>query len=273
MSDLNGKAGQGPGALFQFGQLTAAVQAGNAAVRAAPADLSARMFLAELLLFAGNFDRIDVILDAAGEIDPQAMVVIAEFRQLLRAEMARRQFWREGRVPEFLGEPTATQRLLMAASVSLRAGDPIEAGKLAEAAEAARPPAPGHMGDVAFDDFRDIDDVCGGSLEVLTSTGKYYWIPVERIASMEFHPPKRARDLFWRRVTMSVNDGPDGDVYLPCLYGTEDATMDDAVRLGRVTEWRESEGAPVRGVGQRTFLVGDEAVEVMSLASIEFDAA
>ena len=43
-----------------------------------------------------------------------------------------------------------------------------------------------------------------GSFEVLTTTGKYYWIPTERVATVEFHPPKRPRDLLWRRATMSV---------------------------------------------------------------------
>src|SRR5580704_3795723 len=95
------------GALFRAGRLADAVAVANAAVRKAPADLAPRVLLAELLMFAGNLERADVILDAGSVIDPQAAVVIAEFRQLLRAEMARRQQRRDGRLPEFLGEPTA----------------------------------------------------------------------------------------------------------------------------------------------------------------------
>jgi type VI secretion system protein ImpE len=211
-----------------------------------------------------------VILDAASQVDPEAALVVAEFRQLLRGEMARRQFRRDGRVPEFLGEPTETQRLLLAASVSLRAGDMAEAAALAAAAETARPPAPGMAGKTAFDDFRDVDDLCAGSLEVLTTTGKYFWVPIERIASIDFHPPKRARDLFWRRATLSVSQGPDGDVYIPALYGNDDVAADDALRLGRATDWVGDGDAPVRGVGQRTFLMGDDAVDIMSLESLEF---
>ena len=67
------------------------------------------------------------VLDAAAAVDPSAAMVIAEFRQLLRAEMARRQFWRDGRVPEFLGEPTEMQQALLAAIVALRAGDAVAA--------------------------------------------------------------------------------------------------------------------------------------------------
>jgi type VI secretion system protein ImpE len=127
----------------------------------------------------------------------------------------------------------------------------------------------GQAGDAAFDDFRDADDLCAGSFEVLTTTGKYYWIPTERVASVEFHPPKRARDLIWRRATMSVRAGPDGDVYLPVIYGSDDASVADTLKLGRETDWIE-DGGPVRGIGQRLFLVGEEAVGIMDLTTLEF---
>lgn len=261
---------EGAGALFKAGRLDDAVAAATAALKKAPQDLSARVLLAELLLFTGNLERADVILDAAAGMDPSAATVVAEFRQLIRADMARRQLRRDGRVPEFLGEPTAAQKAALAALVALRAGDAAEAARQAEAAEAARPRVAGTHGDVRFDDLRDADDVLGPSFEVLTTTGKYFWIPVERVLSAEFHPPQRARDLFWRRCTMSVQDGPDGEVYVPVVYGWDDAGLDDSLKLGRSTSWTEA--APVRGLGQRTLLVGNEALGILELGSIERDA-
>lgn len=260
----------GAGALFRAGNLAGAVEAANAAVRKAPGDLGARVLLAELLIFAGNLERADVILDAAAQVEPEAAVVVAEFRQLLRADMARRQLRRDGRVPEFLGEPTHTQRVVLQALVAARSGDLAEAARLAATAEAERPRVAGMAGDVAFDDFRDADDLCAGSFEVLTTTGKYFWIPTERVDSIEFHPPKRPRDLMWRRASMSVREGPDGDVYIPAIYGSEDASLADALRLGRETDWIEDGDGPVRGVGQRLFLVGDEAHAIMDLTTLEF---
>jgi type VI secretion system protein ImpE len=265
------QAANGPGALFKAGKLDEAVAAAGAAVKKTPGDLAARVLLAELLLFTGNYERTDVILDAATGIDPEAVIVVAEFRQLLRAEIARRQYWRDGRLPEFLGQPSETQRLLLAASVSMRAGDSAESHKLAQAAEAARPPAKVTIGGTSHEDFRDADDLCGGSLEVLTSTGKYYWVPIERVQSIDFHPAKRARDLFWRRATISVQAGPDGDVYIPVLYSPPTALDDDTLRLGRATDWVGEGDEPVRGIGQRIFLVGEEAMEIMSLETIEFE--
>lgn len=260
------------GELFREGALQAAIEAANAPVKAAPADTGARILLAELLLFAGNHERADTLLDATSTIDPAAALVVAEFRQLLRAEMARRQVLAEGRPPEFLGQPTPTQAHLLQALVALRAGDQAAAAEAVQAAEAARPAITGRRDGVEFADFRDADDLSIGNFEVLTTTAKYFWIPAERVESIEFHPAKRPRDLFWRRCTMVVRDGPDGDVYLPALYPPEllpaDAVVPDPLRLGRATEWTEA--APVRGIGQRVYMVGEEAVPVLQLATLDF---
>jgi type VI secretion system protein ImpE len=260
--------------LFRQGQLSAAVNAANGAVRRAPTDLAARLLLAELLVFAGTLARADVILDACGDIDPSVAVVVAEFRQLIRGETARQQVFRDGRAPEFLGEPTATQRAALAAILATRDGDLAEAGRQVARAEAARPHPAGTTADGGFDDLRDADDVLAGSFEVITTTGKYFWIAAERVTSVAFHPPRRPRDLYWRRATMAVENGPDGEVYVPAIYAAEATEMTDELRLGRATDWRQArEAAPVRGVGAVTLLIGDHSATLMELASLQFAAA
>jgi len=256
--------------LFSAGRLDAALAAANQAVRRNPGDPAARVLLAELLVFVGNLERADAVLDAASAVDPRVAVAVAEFRQLLRAETARRQFWRDGRVPEFLGEPGEMEQSLLAALVALRAGDAATAASHAEAAEAARPASPATIDGAPCADFRDADDLCAGVMEVLTTTGKYFWIPVARIAAITFHAPLRPRDLAWRRASMSVADGPDGDVYVPAIYAGSDADADDALRLGRATAWTDT--APVRGSGQRVFLAGDAGPGIMDITTLSFDA-
>ncbi len=53
------------GDAFRAGNLTAALAAATAGVKAAPRDAGARWLLAELLVFAGEVERADRILDAA----------------------------------------------------------------------------------------------------------------------------------------------------------------------------------------------------------------
>ncbi len=106
---------------------------------------------------------------------------------------------------------------------------------------------------------------------MLTTTGKYFWIPTERVEHVAFHKPQRPRDLYWRRVSMSVRDGPDGEVFLPVLYDSDEA--EPRYRLGRATDWRQEEGGPVRGVGQRAFLVGEELRPILELGELSFDGS
>ena len=72
MADTTLQAGD----LFKAGRLEEALAAANAAVKAAPTDLGRRVLLAELLLASGNLERADVILDAAGQLDPSAATVV-----------------------------------------------------------------------------------------------------------------------------------------------------------------------------------------------------
>jgi type VI secretion system protein ImpE len=189
---------------------------------------------------------------------------------LIRAEQARQQFFSEGRVPEFLDQPTGELKTRLEASILIREGKTGEAPALLNQAEEQRPKPNGVCAGQPFQDLRDLDDLTASFFEVLTSNGKYYWIPMDRVELIEFRQPRRARDLLWRQAHMVVRDGPDGEVFLPTLYPGTHTDPDDRVRLGRVTDWKRSDGGLVRGLGLRTFLVGDEARTIMELTEVSF---
>ena len=260
--------------LFHAGRLTRAIEVQNGEVRSRPADTAARGFLVDLLCFAGNWDRADQQLESLRQQDRQAEVGIALARQLIRAAHWRQQFFREGRLPEFVQPPSERLQLHLRAAVLAREGANGEAAELLARAEEARPKPRGTADGAAFDDFRDLDDLTAAVLEVLTSTGKYYWIPLERVRSIDLHAPVHARDLLWRRATLVVADGPEGEVFLPAIYAAHPGSggeQEDLLSLGRRTDWSEARGEPVRGRGQRMFLVGDEARAISELGRIEFE--
>jgi type VI secretion system protein ImpE len=191
---------------------------------------------------------------------------------LLRAELARQEFYSAGRVPEFVGEVTEELKLRLTASIQLRENKPAAAAESLEAAERQRRAPQGTCDGQAFNDLRDMDDLTASVLEVLTSTGKYYWIPLERLTRVEFRKPQSVRDLIWRQAEVKVQDGPDGVVYLPALYPGSAQADNDLVRLGRMTDWLAAEPGPVRGIGQRMLLVGNEDRPFMELGCLEFAA-
>jgi type VI secretion system protein ImpE len=257
------------GDAFRAGDIEGAVAAATAAVKAAPREPGARWLLAEMLVFAGEFERADRALDAVLEDTPSPTVM--EFRQLIRGEVVRRQVLLEGRVPKFQGEdPTAAQTATARAITLLRAGDHAGAAAAAAEAEALRPRVTGRAGDAAFDDFRDADDVFCAMIEVHTAGGEYMWVPTERLRALSFDAPKRPRDLFWRRCSIEMKDGQEGVVYIPVVYPWTAKDMPNPLRLGRGTEWQEDAGL-VRGLGGREFLVGEEAKTLAELDEMSFD--
>ena len=258
---------------FSAGRLTDAIAAATAEVRSKPTDVQARLFLAELLCFAGELERADRQLDVIVDQDSSIAVGIALFRQLIRGEQARRQFYGEGRLPEFLDNPPPRLQTHLQASIALREGDAVEAARLLGEAEESRPETRGECDGAAFDDFRDLDDLTAGLFEVLTSTGKYFWIPIESVDSIEFKAPQRTRDLIWRQAAMSVRGGPEGEVFLPVCYCHPGDLGDDAAKLGRTTDWSGGEGSPVLGRGLRTFLIGEQDRTILEVGTARFHAA
>ncbi len=253
--------------LFRAGKIDEAIDAMNAEVRAHPSDPDRRAFLADLLCTVGNFERADIQLDAIAKVVPGSVPTVALVRQLIRAEQWRQQCFREGRVPEFLSLPGEPLQASLRALVALREGDVGTAAELLSAVEEQRRPLAGICNGAPFDDIRDVDDLSSSFFEVLTSTGKYYWIPMEHVIRVELRPLERARDLIWRRAGMEVRGGPDGEVFLPAIYAP--APTERAACMGRVTEW--SEVSPVRGTGLRTFLVGDEPLTLPEIRELTFE--
>lgn len=258
--------------LLNQGLLDEAMESAKNMVRERPTDVESREVFAELLCLKGDLERADKQLETIVLQQPQASITAILIRQLIRAETARRECWSEGRLPEFVGQPDRICEQSLAAAVAMRAGEHALALQTIEDMEQDRPALGGLCNGQSFDDFRDLDDTCLAIMEVLTSTGKYFWIPLSRIQSMEFNPPARPRDLLWRQCQMRVEDGPDGVVFIPALYQSTRSSQDPAQLLGSSTDWLVEEDRPILGVGQRVFAMGDKEIGIRELKSLEFGA-
>ena len=259
--------------LFKNGQLDEAIEAAVNSVKNAPTDIKARSAFAELLCFAGDLERADKQLDAMGHVDPGAMVGVSMFRHLVRAEKARFEFYTESRVPEFIQQPSEELQLRLAAHIALRSGDVAEAGEKLAEAERLRKAVSGTCNDQKFDDLRDLDDLLGSVLEVLTSNGKYYWVPFELITSISFDEIEFTRDLLWRPMEIEVTGDLEGRVYAPAMYYGSKDSSDAKVRVGQATDWDDSKEGMVFGVGQKMLLAGEEAHPFLQVTNIRIEGA
>lgn len=255
-------------ALYRSGDLAAAIAAGAEELRHVPADLAKRAFYAELLCLQGQFERADRQLETLLSLEPKTLVTVGTWRQLLRAASARADVFERGALPEVIGEPSARVRGLLAILLALREGRPAEAAAQAQALEAARPAVPCRVNGEPVEDLRDVDDLSAGILELLASNGKYFWVELGQIRSLRFFPPQRPLDLLWRRAEIVLASGTEGEVFVPAVYAT--ASDDPEALLGRRTDWQDC-GGLVRGIGQRLWLAGEEALPLAEIDAVEFE--
>jgi len=253
------------GQLFKNGQLAEAIEAQLALVTSKPTDHGQRMFLFELLVFAGDLDRAERQINAVnyGEIELDAAVM--EYRAILGAERLRRQVLAGQAQPDFLrpvGEPV---RLRLLGLLKLAAGALAEAADAFQRANEQIPPIRGTLNGQAFDALRDGDDCLGSILEVYAH-GKYFWVPLEEVGTLTMNAPRVPRDLLWIPAQLELKAGDAGAVFLPTRYAGTENEADVQLKLGRMTEWRGE--ALVRGVGTKEFFVGSEPSSILEWRSL-----
>jgi type VI secretion system protein ImpE len=246
---------------YKAGRLKEAIAAQIQEVKAHPADQARRLFLFELLAFAGELDRARRQIDALRYPEPDLQTAADGYRKLLDAEEARRQLFSDGVKPRFLVEPPAHVALRLEAINRLRANQPAEAAELLTQAAGKTPTLTGQLNGKPFQDLRDADDVFGTVVEVL-ARGQYFWVPLEQIDSLAMNPPTFPRDLLWFPANLEMA-GALGEVFLPALYPNSHLHADEQIQLGRATDWKSAEGGPVQGVGLRTFLVDEDALALL----------
>jgi type VI secretion system protein ImpE len=143
------------------------------------------------------------------------------------------------------------------ALAALARGETADAVTLLSQADELSPSTPMVLNGVPVDGLRDADDRFGPILEVIGAGGNYCWVPFEHVASLTLNTPRYPRDVVYLPAHLEIKDGPAGDVLLPNLYPDSSAAPDDALRLGRATDWVEAPGEPVRGLGGKLFLSAD----------------
>lgn len=256
--------------LFKAGKLDEAIEAQIADVKSHPADQAKRLFLFELLAFSGDIERARRQAGAMTFKEIELESAAESYRKLLDAEEKRRKVFAEGVEPKYLQEPPAHVRRRVEALNLLRHGEGAKACEILDEANEAIPAISGAVNGNRFESIRDCDDLLGSVLEVM-ALGEYYWVPLEQIESLAMNPPTTPRELIWIPTRLELAEAASGDAFLPALYPGTHEREDDALRLGRMTDWKEVENEPVTGSGLKSFFVGEEAMSILQWRELEID--
>lgn len=251
--------------LVREGKLEAALAALQESVRNDVANARLRIFLFQLLAVMGQWSRALNQLNVVGELDAAAQPMVQTYRAAIQCEALRAEIFAGKRMPLIFGEP---QPWLAQLVDSLRHGadQPEGAAARAQALEAA-PASSGTIDGVPFTWLADADMRLGPVLEAIVN-GRYFWIPLCRIARIELEPPADLRDIVWTAATFTWTTGASAVGLIPTRYSGTLAAHDDGLLLGRRTEWFGDEP-----LGQRMLVSDAGDHPLMAARQIVLDQA
>ena len=251
--------------LLSSGQLDEAITHAQNTLRKDPSATDVRACLIELLCLDGQLERADEMLMSLAKHQPDWLAGAANLRQLMRAQHSRLALASGKLADDVVATQGEQLQALLAVNLNLSEGNPEKAAEAARDLEAGRTVARYQVGDQSGD-FRDCDDSLAGFFEGLGTDGHYYLWLWSDIREVEFHAVSSPVELVWRRASVTLKDGRQGEVFVPLTYQRSETASQ---KLGRETDWREHEGGLVTGLGLKLFLLGDEAITLESVRRLE----
>lgn len=252
--------------LLAAGDLEGARAALVETVRAVPSDQAARLFLLQLMMVGGEWDKAAAQAKALASLSPQAEMLAVLCNQLIAGERQREDAF-AGRQPFKVLVPTSNWvDDLAAALTAWAAGDLDKARALRDEAFDAAPDTPGECDGRRFAWIADADPRFGPCLEVVIA-GAWGLVPFEAVAAINSEGPRELRDLAWLPVQLELRSGQTAAAFLPTRYpgaASEPANL----RLARGTAWRAGPFGDL-GAGQRLFTLSDgEDLPILAISRL-----
>jgi type VI secretion system protein ImpE len=241
-------------------------------VRKDPANPQKRIFLFQLLAVLGQWERSLAQLKVAGELAPDALSMVQTYQEALRCELLRAQVFSGERTPLVFGKPDPWMALALEALRLTGGGKHQEAQRMRLEAFEQAPAIAGRIDGQPFEWIADADGRLGPFLEVITS-GRYYWMPFQRIRVLKIEKPADLRDLIWTPAYLTLANGGEMVGLIPTRYPGSESSKDREIRMARKTDWIEAPGETYLGAGQRLLATDQAEYPIMDVREIVLDTA
>jgi type VI secretion system protein ImpE len=236
-------------------------------VRKDPSDAKLRVFLFQLLAVSGQWDRALTQLNLAGEMDAANLAMVQTYRETLQCEVLRHEVFAGKRSPLVFGEPQQWVALLIEAARLGAEGRHAQSQEVRAQAFEEAPTAAGRIDEQPFEWIADADPRLGPVLEAIVN-GRYYWVPMHNVHSLEMEAPEDLRDLVWAPANFTWTNGGTTVGFIPSRYPNSHASDDGHVRLARKTEWIEQAEDLYHGLGQRMLATDVDEYPLLQVRSI-----
>ncbi|WP_038867692.1 type VI secretion system accessory protein TagJ [Vibrio jasicida] len=252
---------------FAEGNLTEALEVLIENIKASPKDATLRSSFIELLCIDGNFERADEQLMQAIKLFPEYLSGASQLRHLVKAAQARKDFFHGAATAQFVSDHEGLNRLLIEFNLALKNNDQRNAYNLASEIEQQHVKKSFSQGGNIYDDVRDIDDQLGGYIELFSTAGNYFLVPIANVKQLELKTPSSLLETIWRPVEFDIEGLGEGEGHTPLTYI---GSQTDAQKLGRETDWQQvGEQELFVGLGQKCWLVGETALPLFDLKLLE----
>ncbi|YCO02231.1 type VI secretion system accessory protein TagJ [Vibrio sp. VNB-15] len=252
------------------GKLAEALEVLIENIKVSPKDAALRSSFIELLCIDGNFERADEQLMQAIKLFPEYLSGASQLRHLVKAAQARKDFTLGAATAQFVGLNEASNKLLVELNLSLKDEQFDESYRLANELEQHRVKKSYAQDSAIYDDIRDIDDQLGGYLELFSTAGNYFLVPIASVKQLEVKQPTSLLEQIWRPVEFDIEGLGEGEGHMPLTYI---GSQTDAQKLGRETDWKQlGEQEFFIGQGQKCWLAGDASLPIFELKQLEESA-
>jgi len=252
--------------LLSKGQLNEAYEHLKKQVQADPANPKLRIFLFQMLIVMGEWQRGLTQLNIVGDLDAESLPMVQTYRELIRCEVYREDVFSGKRTPLVFGEPEHWIALLIE---SLSVSEEHAKELRSQAFEMA----PVSSGNIDGDDFSwiaDADSRLGPALEVIIN-GRYYWVPYTAIKQIKIEEPTDLRDLVWTAAHFVWTNEGETIGFIPTRYVNTHLESEFDLKLSRKTVWQEQKEGEFFGKGQRLLSTDKEDYSLMNIRSVSFE--
>ncbi len=253
--------------LIKEGELTESLAQLKEEVRKDPSNSKYRVFLFQLLSLTGEWDKALNQLKVAGELDAGTLAMVQTYREAIRCEVLREEVFAGQRLPLVFGDPEQWVALVIEALRLTAEGKYAQSQRMREEAFESAAATPGSVDDVPFEWIADADSRLGPILEAIIN-GRYYWIPFQRIRSIQLEKPEDLRDLVWAPAYFTWANGGETVGLIPTRYPGSQHSDNERICMSRNTEWQEHEGGVFLGMGQRMLVTEKDEYPVLDISLI-----
>jgi len=239
-------------------------------VRNDPSAGKHRVFLSQLLCVMGQWDRALTQLSVVAELDAATIPMVQTYREAIQCEKLRHEVFAGNKTPLIFGEPESWVALMLEALRISAQGKHEQAQQLREQAFEEAPATSGKIDGKPFEWIADADPRLGPMLEVIVN-GRYYWVPMHRIAEVILEEPVDLRDVVWSPGFFRWANGGETVGLVPARYAGSESSDNDRIRLARLTEWVEPSAGVYLGQGQRLLTTDGGDHPLMDVRSIALD--